>query len=77
MASILQAVSNYFDRELCASDDCIVPGDDDSPSVAPLIDIAIGKFQTTCIPVLVVTHCVPPNLHVPMTLFSYSHYFCT
>jgi hypothetical protein len=43
MASILEAFSNYFDRELCASDDCIVAGDDDSPSVAPLIDIAIGK----------------------------------
>jgi len=44
MASILEAFSNYFDRELCASDDCIVAGDDDSPTTAPLIDIAIATI---------------------------------
>jgi hypothetical protein len=45
MASIIEAFSNYFGRELCESDDCIVAGDDDSPSVAPLIDIAIGEKE--------------------------------
>ena len=46
MASILETFSNYFARKLqCQSDDCIVPTDDDSPSVAPLIDIAIGKLS--------------------------------
>lgn len=45
MSFILNTFTQYFERELCASDDCIVAGDASTVSVkAPLVDIAIGKF---------------------------------
>ena len=46
MSIILDTITNFFVRDLCASDDCIV--DDgtgsDSSSKAPLVDIAVGKL---------------------------------
>lgn len=45
MASIINAITGYFDRDLCASDDCIsTTGDADSDFVAPLFDIAIATI---------------------------------
>jgi hypothetical protein len=43
MSFIYEALSSVFQRELCASDDCIVI-DPNAPKVtAPLVDIAIGE----------------------------------
>jgi len=48
MSIILDAITNFFDRDLCASDDCIVTGGDSSgaggSANAPLVDIAVGKL---------------------------------
>ena len=48
MSIILDAITNFFDRDLCASDDCIVTGGDSSGAEgganAPLVDIAVGKL---------------------------------
>lgn len=50
MSIILDAITNFFDRDLCASDDCIVTGGDSSGAEAsanaPLVDIAIGELLT-------------------------------
>lgn len=46
MASIINAITGNFDRDVCASDDCIsTTGESDSNFVAPLFDIAIGKLK--------------------------------
>lgn len=45
MSTILDTISDYFDRDLCASDDCLnapKPGDGGQ---APLFEIAIGKWS--------------------------------
>lgn len=45
MSVILDKISDYFDRDLCASDDCLnapKPGDGGQ---APLFEIAIGKWS--------------------------------
>jgi len=48
MSIILDALTNFFDRDLCASDDCVVTGGDSSSAEgsakAPLVDIAIGEL---------------------------------
>ena len=45
MSFILQAISNFAQRDLCESDDCIV-FDSSETYKAPLIDIAIGELLT-------------------------------
>lgn len=46
MSVILETISNFFDRDLCASDDCIQPGSGagESEVKAPLVDIAIATI---------------------------------
>jgi len=44
MASIINTISNFFQRDLCASDDCIVVGERESSFVAPLVDVAIATI---------------------------------
>jgi len=48
MSIILDALTNFFDRDLCASDDCVVTGGDSSSAEgsakAPLVDIAIATI---------------------------------
>lgn len=45
MSAILNVLSSYFERDLCASDDCISPVDGkEAGSVAPLFDIAIATI---------------------------------
>jgi hypothetical protein len=48
MSFILEALTNYLNRDLCASDDCIVAGDSSAGDInvkAPLVDIAIGELH--------------------------------
>ena len=44
METIINTISGFFQRDLCASDDCIVVGERESNFVAPLVDVAIGEF---------------------------------
>jgi high-affinity iron transporter len=47
MSFILEALTNYLNRDLCASDDCIVAGDSSAGDInvkAPLVDIAIATI---------------------------------
>ena len=45
MSSILKALtSGFFERDLCASDDCITTAQGGNGVVAPLFDIAVGKL---------------------------------
>eukprot|EP00558_Chaetoceros_sp_UNC1202_P010943 CAMPEP_0197247066 /NCGR_PEP_ID=MMETSP1429-20130617/26079_1 /TAXON_ID=49237 /ORGANISM="Chaetoceros sp., Strain UNC1202" /LENGTH=55 /DNA_ID=CAMNT_0042707881 /DNA_START=22 /DNA_END=186 /DNA_ORIENTATION=+ len=46
MSAILETISNFFERDLCASDDCIQPGQGpgESSAKAPLVDIAIATI---------------------------------
>jgi high-affinity iron transporter len=43
MSSIIQAITGYFDRDLCASDDCLTVGGGEDYQ-APLFDIAIATI---------------------------------
>jgi hypothetical protein len=46
MSIILDTIANFFDRDLCASDDCIVDGETSEAGYkAPLVDIAVGKLS--------------------------------
>ena len=44
MASFINTITGYFDRDLCASDDCITTTAGET-FTAPLFDIAIGKSE--------------------------------
>lgn len=49
MSVILNVINSFLDRDLCASDDCIQPGDgtgtvEEGQSV-PLFDYAIGEYN--------------------------------
>jgi|AntRauTorckE5430_2_1112549.scaffolds.fasta_scaffold06139_2 hypothetical protein len=48
MSSILNMLTDYFDRDLCASDDCVSGGSTSTSTdggKSPLVDIAIGEWS--------------------------------
>lgn len=47
MSFILEALTDYLNRDLCASDDCIIAGDTSGEIdvKSPLFDIAIGELD--------------------------------
>lgn len=44
MSFILQTLTGFFDRDLCASDDCVVDVGGSADQLAPLFDIAIATI---------------------------------
>ena len=45
MSTILNTLSDFFERDLCNSDDCLNAPQPGDGSEAPLFEIAIGEYN--------------------------------
>ena len=45
MAAIINTISDFFERDLCNSDDCLNAPQPGDGSEAPLFEIAIGEYK--------------------------------